>query len=66
MDNTHKVTVENINMPFWSLVGFLVKISLAAIPALFILAIVGALMLGILGGVGTILGTIFSTILGGN
>lgn len=47
--SVHKVQIENINMPFWSLVGFMVKISLATIPALIILSIVIAILAGILG-----------------
>lgn len=62
MDNSHKVSVENINMPFWSLVGFLVKVSLAVIPALFILAIVMVLILGLLFGFASILSGILKGI----
>ena len=36
-----EVTIANFNMPFWALVGFLVKVSLASIPALFVLAAIG-------------------------
>ena len=66
MDNSHKVTVENINMPFWALVGFLVKVSLAVIPALFILAFVGLLILGLLFGFASVLNMIVSPLMGGN
>ncbi len=31
VDNTTHVTIENINMPFVALVGFLIKVSLATI-----------------------------------
>jgi hypothetical protein len=34
------VTVTNINMPFWSMVIFMVKWAIAAIPALLILLII--------------------------
>lgn len=36
-----EVKIANFNMPFWALVGFLVKVSLASIPALFVLAVIG-------------------------
>ncbi|MGF1610298.1 MAG: hypothetical protein ACFCUQ_12940 [Kiloniellales bacterium] len=38
-DETRKVIVTDIRMPFWSLVIFLVKLALASIPAWFILAL---------------------------
>jgi len=41
---TH-VKIENINMPFGALVGFLVKVSLASIPAFLILAAIYFLVL---------------------
>jgi hypothetical protein len=34
-----KVVLHSIDMPFWALVRFLIKLSLAAIPAFIILAI---------------------------
>jgi hypothetical protein len=39
-----KVVVTDFRMGFWSMVWFLVKLSLAAIPAMIILAIIGALV----------------------
>ena len=33
----HQVTVTDIHMPFWSMVVFMVKWSIAAIPAVIIL-----------------------------
>jgi hypothetical protein len=39
-----RVVVTDIHMPFWSMVGFMVKWAIAAIPALIILAIIGALL----------------------
>ena len=51
-----EVEVTDFNMPFWSMVLFMVKWSIAAIPALIVLAGVGFLVsllatfLGILGG----------------
>jgi uncharacterized membrane protein YdjX (TVP38/TMEM64 family) len=45
------VTVTDIRMPFWSIVIFLVKLAIAAIPALIILAIIGAVIFGVIGGI---------------
>lgn len=45
------VRIENINMPFWSLVGFLIKLSLASIPAMLILWVIFAIIALVLGGV---------------
>ena len=53
------VKVEDINMPFWALVGFLAKVAFASIPAAIIFyiftGIAVAIFLGILG-IGTGLG----------
>ncbi|MBE0410024.1 MAG: hypothetical protein IBX69_09865 [Anaerolineales bacterium] len=38
-------------MPFWAMVGFLVKLSLASIPAMIILALLYFLVVAVLGGV---------------
>jgi sorbitol-specific phosphotransferase system component IIBC len=46
---TH-VKIEDINMPFMALVGFLVKLSLASIPAMLILALLYFLVVVVLGG----------------
>jgi len=49
-----KVTVTDINMPFFSMVGFMIKWAIAAIPAMIILyligAIFGAFVVGFVGG----------------
>lgn len=45
------VRIENINMPFWSLVTFLIKLSLASIPAMLILWVIFAVIALVLGGV---------------
>ncbi len=50
------VKIEDINMPFGALVGFMIKVSLATIPAAIILAILYALVVAVFGG---ILGSIF-------
>lgn len=44
-----EVTVTNIRMPFLSMVIFMVKWAIAAIPALFILALIGAAISFLLG-----------------
>jgi hypothetical protein len=53
--NTH-VTIVDIKMPFWSLVVFMVKAAIAAIPAIIILTVLGAivttLFAAIFGGIG--------------
>jgi hypothetical protein len=51
---TNDVIVVDLRMPFWSMVWFMVKWAIAAIPALLILAIIGFLAgsvaLGFVGG----------------
>ena len=53
------VIINGIDIPFWKLVGFMIKLTLAAIPATIILSIIFgliALVLGLLtGGLATIL-----------
>ena len=44
------VVVTDIDMPFWSMVSFMVKWSIAAIPALIILALFGSLLLAFISG----------------
>ncbi len=53
-----KVVVTDISMPFGSMVLFIIKWSVAAIPALIILSIIGVLLAAIFGG---ILTAIFGT-----
>jgi hypothetical protein len=48
-----EVVVVNVNMPFWSMVRFMVKWAIAAIPALVILAVIGALLSALFTGVFT-------------
>ncbi|THJ17698.1 MAG: hypothetical protein CAF42_004900 [Nitrospira sp. CG24B] len=52
VDETNKqaVVVTDIRMPFFSMVIFMVKWAIAAIPALFILIVFGVLTWGMLGG----------------
>ena len=44
------VVVVDVQMPFMSMVRFMVKWSIAAIPAFVILLLIGALIVGMLGG----------------
>lgn len=45
-----EVVVVDVKMPFWSMVWFMVKWAIAAIPAFIILAVIGAVLIGFLGG----------------
>jgi AmiR/NasT family two-component response regulator len=49
-DEVH-VKIENINMPFIALVGFMIKASLASIPAAIILALLVGIVTVVFGGV---------------
>jgi hypothetical protein len=49
MGEHQKVSVVDIQMPFLSMVLFLVKISIAAIPAMIILAVLWAILIGTFG-----------------
>lgn len=46
-----QVIVVDIKMPFLSMVSFMVKWAVAAIPAFFILAMFGAVLFGVLNGI---------------
>ena len=46
----NEVIIKDIQMPFWSMVTFMVKWSFAAIPAIIIIAIIIAVLMGLLGG----------------
>ena len=50
MQNSSEVTIVDVRMPFMSMVVFMVKATLAAIPAMIILAIIFAMLAGIIGG----------------
>jgi len=43
-NNVNKVSIIDIKMPFLSMVVFLVKLSVAAIPAFIIMSIVGSIL----------------------
>ena len=47
----NEVTVVDIDMPFLSMVNFMVKAAIAAIPALIILTLIGSFAMGIIVGV---------------
>ena len=46
----NEVIIKDIQMPFWSMVTFMVKWAFAAIPAMIIIGIIIALLLGAFGG----------------
>ena len=48
---SNDVVITDIKMPFWSMVVFMVKWAIAAIPAFIILAILGVVIAGFLGGI---------------
>jgi hypothetical protein len=50
-NNINQVSIVDIRMPFWSMVVFMVKATLASIPALIILGIISAVMMAIFGGI---------------
>lgn len=47
-----EVVIVDVSIPFWSMVVLMVKWSIAFIPALLILIIIGGLFGGLLGGIG--------------
>ena len=47
-DERQRVVVTDVRMPFTSMVVLLVKLAIAAIPALIILSVIGALVTAIL------------------
>lgn len=51
MDDDANVRVTDINMPFMSMVVFMIKWAIASIPAMIILGIAGAITAGIFGGI---------------
>lgn len=38
-ETVHKVTIIEIDIPFWRMVGILIKWAIAAIPAIFIVSV---------------------------
>jgi hypothetical protein len=51
-ENPTRVVVTDIRMPFWSMVVFMVKWAIAAIPAFLILIVIWAVIMGLLGRMG--------------
>jgi len=49
-NSMNEVIIKDIQMPFWSMVIFMVKWAFAAIPAIIIIAIFVAALAGMLGG----------------
>jgi hypothetical protein len=45
----HRVSIANIDIPFWRMVMILVKWSFAAIPAMIIISIIYAVFFGLIG-----------------
>ena len=45
-----RVSVIDIQMPFWSMVMFMVKVAIASIPAFIILSVIGGMVAGLLSG----------------
>jgi hypothetical protein len=50
-DGSNIVTIRDIDVPFFRMVSILIKWSIAAIPAMIIVAIIYALIFAIVGGV---------------
>jgi hypothetical protein len=46
-----KVSIVDIKMPFWSMVVFMVKATLASIPALIILTIISLILVALSAGI---------------
>ena len=46
-----EVNIVDIKMPFWSMVMFMVKATIAAIPAMIILTILWVLVIAVFGGI---------------
>ena len=51
-----EVNIVDIKMPFWSMVMFMVKATIAAIPAMIILTILWVLVIAVFGGIGNMYG----------
>lgn len=45
------VVVVDVKIPFWSMVTLMVKSTIAAIPAIIILLILGAMLFGLVSGI---------------
>jgi YesN/AraC family two-component response regulator len=49
-DSDNHIVITDIKMPFMSMVVFMIKWAIAAIPAIIILSLLAAFVAGILGG----------------
>ena len=49
-DNVSNVNIVDIKMPFMSIVVFMVKAAIAAIPVLIILTVLGMILTGVISG----------------
>jgi len=47
-DSPEPITIRNIDIPFWRIVAILIKWSIAAIPAMIVIAVLSTLIFGIL------------------
>ncbi len=43
---SNQVVVTRIDIPFWSMVGLLVKVAIASIPAMFVVMVIMSLFFG--------------------
>ena len=50
-DNMSNVNIVDIKMPFMSMVVFMVKAAIAAIPAFIILTVLWMILAGVIGGI---------------
>lgn len=50
-NGSNPVNIVDIKMPFMSMVVFMIKAAIAAIPALIILSVFWAIIIGIFGGI---------------
>ncbi len=58
-DGSNLVTIRDIDVPFFRMVGILIKWSIASIPAIIVAAILYALLFALIGGVvGSVVGII--------
>ena len=53
---TSQVVVTDIRMSFWSMVVFMIKWAIAAIPAFIILAVIGGIAAALFSGLGMMIG----------
>jgi hypothetical protein len=51
-ENHTRVVVTDIRMPFWSMVTFMVKWAIAAIPAFIILMVIWVVIMALFGALG--------------